>query len=147
MIFISYAHEDQPYAHRLFSALRDASLDPWMDKPPAKYSDIGLKIGQRWERVLQEKLGVAEYIILILSPTSVSKRGYVQVEFRTALERMSYLPDDHVLVLPLLTEECKIPSLQAGHINLNDLHWEVISQDRLEEFANQLSARVRGLAA
>ncbi|WQO64669.1 toll/interleukin-1 receptor domain-containing protein [Sinorhizobium medicae] len=120
MIFISYAKEDVAYAHKVFLALKAQALSPWMDKPPVPYQGEGLQIGQKWQTVLQARLNNADYVILILSPRSVAKKGYVQVEFRTALDRMNYLPDDSVLVLPILIEACEVPSLSVGNINLRD---------------------------
>ncbi|ANG98671.1 TIR domain-containing protein [Brucella pseudogrignonensis] len=143
MIFISYAKEDAAYAHKVFLALHAQELSPWMDKPPSPHTKEGLQVGQKWEVVLQEKLKIADYIILILSPRSVAKRGYVQVEFRTALDRMNYLPDDDVLVLPILIEPCDVPSLSVGNINLRDLHWDIIPHEHIDEFAIGLAERIK----
>ncbi|EMS99433.1 hypothetical protein H009_02433 [Agrobacterium tumefaciens str. Cherry 2E-2-2] len=146
MIFISYAKEDAAYAQKIFLALKAQELAPWMDKPPAPHNYEGLQIGQKWQTVLQTQLSNADYIILVLSPRSVAKKGYVQVEFRTALDRMNYLPDDGVLVLPILIEACHVPSLSVGNINLRDLQWDIISDEHIEEFALGLAQRIKELA-
>lgn len=146
MIFISYAKEDYSYAQAMYIALKSQGLSPWMDKPPVPFKGEGLLVGQRWQSVLQTKLNDADYIILVLSPHSVAKRGYVQVEFRTALDRMNYLPDEGVLVFPVLTEECAVPSLSAGKINLKDLQWDVVKNNEISEFATSLADRVREVA-
>src|SRR5262245_37616955 len=100
MIFISYAKEDYAFACDLYLALRAAGLEPWMDKPPAPFHGEGIQIGQRWESVLNAKIRAADHVLLILSPRSVRKRGYVQTEFRMALRLMNEMPDDQVFVLP-----------------------------------------------
>lgn len=146
MIFISYAKEDQAFAQDIYLALRRNGLAPWMDKPPAPFASEGLKIGEKWASVLQEKIAQAHYIILVLSPRSVSKRGYVQVEFRAALDRMNYLPDNEVLVLPILMEGCVVPSLTVGRINLSDLQWEVVGQNQIQAFVLDLAVRIQEIA-
>jgi hypothetical protein len=93
-----------------------------------------------------DKISNAHHIILILSPRSVAKRGYVQVEFRTALDRMNHLPDGHVLVLPILMEECEVPSLTSGQINLIDLHWDIIRREGIQAFARELAERIKEAA-
>lgn len=65
------------------------------------------------------------------------------MEFRTALDRMNYLPDDSVLVLPILIESCDVPSLSVGNINLRDLQWDIIPDEDIEEFALGLAERVK----
>jgi hypothetical protein len=146
MIFISYAKEDHPFACGLYLALAAAGLDPWMDKPPPPYAGNGLQIGQRWETVLNAKIRDADYVVLILSPRSVRKRGYVQVEFRTALQLMNEMPDDQVFVLPIVSDSCDVPSLQVGQINLRNLHWEEVKQADISAFVGGLVIAIQGRA-
>ncbi|WP_127088181.1 toll/interleukin-1 receptor domain-containing protein [Aquabacter cavernae] len=144
MIFISYAKEDADYAHRLFAELHEAGLEPWMDKPPSPYSHLGLQIGQRWRPVIEMKIRSASRIVLILTPTSVVKRGFVQNEFRLALELMSSLPQDDVLVLPILSEELNPPNLRVGNIELSDIQWGVVAFDEIPQFVAQIANRFGG---
>lgn len=139
MIFISYASDDLEYARALYVALHAVGLAPWMDKPPPPH--VGLLIGEKWEAVLRHRIANADFIVLVLSPRSVSKRGYVQVEFRMALDRMNYLPDNDVLVLPVLAEQCAIPDLTVGRISLTDLQWQPVPTNEIEQFAGNLSDR------
>jgi hypothetical protein len=143
MIFISYAKEDYAFACAMYVAFRAENLQPWMDKPPAPFQANGLRIGQRWRSVLEEKLRSADQIVLILSPRSVRKRGFVQREFRTALGLMNDLPDDQVFVLPVLAEKCDVPSLRAGEIDLLDLQWEEVGEQELPAFATQIAKYIR----
>jgi TIR domain len=144
MIFISYAMEDHAFACELYGALAAAGLDPWMDKPPPPYQGNGLQIGQRWETVLNAKIRAADYVVLLLSPRSVRKRGYVQVEFRTALQLMNEMPDDQVFVLPIVSENCELPSLRVGQINLRDLQWEEVKPADIPAFASRLMIAIQG---
>nr|WP_155249239.1 toll/interleukin-1 receptor domain-containing protein [Mesorhizobium loti] len=147
MIFISYASEDHAYAAKLYAALRACGLEPWMDKPPAPFQGDGLQVGQRWLPTLVGKIRGADYIILVLSPRSVSKRGFVSREFRLALDLMNELPDDQLLVFPILAEDCNVPSLQVGSINLKDIQWEKVVDAELSDFANRLCARLLGVVS
>ena len=142
MIFISYAKEDHSYASKIFLAFKKAGLSPWMDKPPVPYDSEGLRVGQRWRSVLNAKLREASFILLVLSPTSVQKRGFVQTEFRTALSLMNLIPDDQIFILPVLSKSCKVPSLQVGEINLLDLQWEIIEEEAIDGFASRLAAEI-----
>jgi hypothetical protein len=144
MIFISYAKEDVAYAHELFLALVAAGLNPWMDKPPTPHEEEGLQVGQRWQVVLDTKLRQADYVALLLSPRSVRKRGYVQREFRTALELMNEMPDDQVFVLPIVSESCDVPSLKVGQINLRDLQWEEVKLAEIPSFVGRLVTATLG---
>jgi hypothetical protein len=144
MIFISYAKEDHAYACTLYLALKNAGLDPWMDKPPPPYEGEGLQVGQRWRTVLDAKLREADYIALLLSPRSVRKRGYVQTEFRTALSLMNEMPDDQVFVIPIVSETCDVPSLRVGQIDLRDLQWEEVKSAEIPDFAHRLAIAIRG---
>jgi hypothetical protein len=143
MIFISYAKEDHAYACALYQALEAAALDPWMDKPPPPYEGRGLQIGQRWASVLNQKIRAADYVTLLLSPRSVRKRGYVQVEFRTALQLMNEMPDNEVFVLPIISEKCEVPSLRVGQIDLQDLQWEEVKSAEIATFVDRLADNIK----
>ncbi len=78
-MFISYAREDLETARKIYDDLKEAGLDPWMDK-----SDI--VPGQNWKFAISQAIRESEYFIALLSSESVSKRGYVQKEFGHALD-------------------------------------------------------------
>lgn len=144
MIFISYAKEDRDFACELYAQLHACNLDPWMDKPPSPHEANGLQIGQRWQTVLSQKLQAADNVVLILSPRSVRKRGYVQVEFRTALSLMNEMPDDQIYILPIVSESCEIPALHVGQINLKDIQWEEVRFTDIPDFAKRLADSING---
>lgn len=142
MIFISYAKEDTAYAEKLYLALFDSKLEPWMDKPPAPHQGKGLRIGDRWRAVLEHQIKRANHIILVLSPRSVSKRGFVQREFRLALDLMNELPPDGRLVYPVVAEECTVPAIVAGSVGLHDIQWQHVPEPQLGTFAAELSEMI-----
>ena len=87
-VFISYAREDIEFAGSLYLALRRRGFQPWMDKPPSPFDLDGLRPGENWRTAIDREIGRADRMILVLSKISVDKVGYVQVEFRRALEAM-----------------------------------------------------------
>ncbi|WP_092021718.1 toll/interleukin-1 receptor domain-containing protein [Bradyrhizobium sp. OK095] len=145
MIFISYAKEDHAFACELYLGLFSVGLDPWMDKPPPPHQINGLQVGQRWEAVLNAKIRAADHVLLLLSPRSVRKRGYVQTEFRMALRLMNEMPDDQVFVLPVVSEKCDVPSLRVGQIDLLDLQWEEVRQADIPTFVSRLALAAQGV--
>ena len=108
-VFISYASEDYSKALELYHFLSNHGLCPWLDK-------MSLKAGQRWERIIQEELRRADFIVLLLSQTSINKRGYVQKEFRAAQNYVQEKLDDDVYLIPL---KWIIAKFQADYLNSN----------------------------
>lgn len=101
-IFISYAKEDFIYAERLYNYLEDNGFKPWIDKE-------GILPGQDWNFVIKKELREANYIILILSDISVQKRGYIQREFKTALDYVEEKLEDDIYLIPLKINNCVVP--------------------------------------
>lgn len=101
-IFISYAKEDFTYAEKLYNFLDENGFKPWIDKK-------GILPGQDWNFVIKKELREANYIILLLSDTSVQKRGYVQREFRIALDYVEEKLEDDIYLIPLKINNCVVP--------------------------------------
>jgi hypothetical protein len=59
---------------------------------------------------------------------------------------MNEMPDDQVFVLPIVSEECEIPSLRVGQIDLLDLQWEEVKRSEISAFAARLATEVNGAA-
>jgi hypothetical protein len=102
-VFISYAREDLEIAKQIFTFLRQNNLTPWLDK-------LNLLPGQDWELEIQKAIEASDYIIICLSRYSVTKRGYIQKEFRKALSVLETLPDGDIYIIPIRLDECEVPS-------------------------------------
>ncbi len=101
-VFISYAREDRDQALAYYEKLESEGVSPWMDAKK-------LLPGQNWEAEIDRALSSANLVVLLLSPRSVSKRGFVQREANEAIARLKYkLPTD-IFVIPLLLEPCEVP--------------------------------------
>jgi hypothetical protein len=101
-IFISYAREDYQFALELFNYLEENNFKPWLDKKK-------LLVGERWESTLMLELKLSDFIILLLSDTSVTKRGFVRREFRKALRYAEEKLESDIFILPIKIDDCTVP--------------------------------------
>ncbi|MNZ37965.1 hypothetical protein D3C78_554260 [compost metagenome] len=108
-VFISYSKEDRSFALDYFAKISTEGASPWMD-------DQKLLPGQRWEFEIDRALKDANLIVLLLSPRSVNKRGFVQREAQDAIEQLRYKKEDDIYILPLVIEPCEVPSFISGKL-------------------------------
>ncbi len=113
-VFISYAHEDQRAAERLYRDLKKMGLEPWLDK-------LKLLPGQNWEIEIKNAIKDSRYFIPLFSVTSVSKIGFVQNEFKTALDYFKQFPPGTIFAIPVRLNDCKIPYEELKSIHRVDL--------------------------
>lgn len=110
-VFISYARDDAVDAQKLYTDLKAAGAEPWLDQK-------NLRGGQRWESVIRDAISRCQYFIALLSSRSVDKRGYVQKEVRQALDLLERVPELDIFVIPVRLDACQ-PSISK----LKELHW------------------------
>lgn len=113
-VFISYAKEDQDRALKYYDLLFQEGTVPWID---VKH----LLPGQSWEAEIEKAFSDANVVVLLLSKCSVRKRGFVQREANDAIERLRYKQPEDIYVIPLLLEQCDVPSHIAGRLQYIDL--------------------------
>ncbi|MEJ7746424.1 MAG: TIR domain-containing protein [Luteimonas sp.] len=136
--FLSYAREDRERVEGYFDALSHGGYDPWMDCRK-------ILPGQNWEAEIDHALTSANVVLAFLSKSSVSKRGFVQREVNFALDRLKYkLPTD-IYLIPLLLEQCDVPTHLASRLQYIDLSvngaWEqVIASLNLAAEQQQIAA-------
>jgi len=109
--FISYAREDATAAERLYTDLKAAGADPWLDKKD-------LRAGQLWKPTIKEAISRSRYSIALLSSRSVNKRGFVQSELQQALDVLDEFSETDVFLIPVRLDDC-----QPSNHRLKDLHW------------------------
>jgi hypothetical protein len=110
-IFISYAREDREIAERLFTDLSAAGLEPWLDTQK-------IRPGERFEKAIRIALRESDFICVLLSARSLSKRGFVQREVKLALQLLEEIPEDEIFLVPVRLDDC-VPSNDI----LQQLHW------------------------
>lgn len=125
-IFISYAREDIEFAVQLHTFLREEGFRPWMDK-----KDI--LPGQNWDLTIKKQLEKADFIILMISSISIKKKGYVQEEFKIALDYCKTKEESDIFLIPCKLNDCELPS------NLNQYHWvDIDSVDSMQQIAKAI---------
>jgi hypothetical protein len=115
-IFLSYAREDEAQVRGVYRRLLDAGFEVWMDK-------INLLPGQRWQQEIPRAIRHSDFILIFFSKNSVAKRGYVQREFRLALDTLEEMPQDAIHTIPIRLDDCQIPE-QFRHLQWSDLSEE-----------------------
>src|SRR4051812_22751668 len=84
-VFLCHASEDKAPVRRAYDQLKSAGFAPWLDEKD-------LLPGQDWEEEIPRALKASVAVLVFLSRTSVSKRGYVQREFRLAFDTLQEIP-------------------------------------------------------
>ena len=118
LIFISYAHADEPAKPRiqwltfvmkyLRPAVKQGEFEVWTDRE--------LEGGANWEERIERNLYDCDIFILLVSPNSISSNYIVDKEIRIARERLAAGDDLHVY--PLVIE----PTPDAGLERLRDFN-------------------------
>lgn len=131
-IFLAHAEEDKIWVKGLYDFLKCIELAPWM-------APDDVVPGVRWDSAIQKEIMKADYVIACLSKASVEKRGYVQKEFRLALNLCQELPETERLLIPLRLDTCRVPNLRVGTIDIKDLQWvDAFASGSLRLFLNSL---------
>ena len=108
-IFVSYASEDVAAGLRVADALSTAGLDPWIDR-------LKLLGGEDWDLAINRAIRQADFVLVLLSEKSVSKRGYIQREVKVALDLWKEKLDEDVYLIPVRIAPCEVPeSLRRFH--------------------------------
>jgi CYTH domain-containing protein len=117
-VFIAHANEDELKARELFAYLEQSGFDPWLDKKK-------LLPGQNWRDEIPKALKKSDFFIACLSSQSVSKKGYIQREFKQALNLLAEMPTGTIYLIPLKLDECEVPDLRQNEygVNLRDIQW------------------------
>lgn len=118
-VFIAYASEDRVEARKLYRALKNHGLEPWMDERK-------LLPGQNWPRAIERAIEVSDYVLICFSRRSVGKRGFFHSEIRYALDFATCVPLDEIFLVPVRLSECVIPEQIARKTQYIDLFpdWE-----------------------
>lgn len=101
-VFLNHASEDRALVMPYFDKLKMLGHDPWIDRY--------LLPGQDWNEEIQRAFLSSDVVLIFMSPRSVKKRGYVQKEIYDALERLKFLLPGDIGAIPLMLEECDVPT-------------------------------------
>ena len=101
-VFISYAHEDEVEARKIYRQLGEFGFHCWLDKE-------ALLPGNNWDREIRRAISNTDFIIILVSRKVHAKRGYIQREIRMALDIAQEIPADQAYLIPVRIEDCEIP--------------------------------------
>jgi hypothetical protein len=113
-IFLSYASEDKDVVTRVHAELVKFGFQPWLDK-------IDLQPGENWRASISKAIRTSDYVMVFLSKASVSKRGFVQKEFRIALDVLRECPEADIFLIPVKIDDCDVPR-KFSHLHCVHLH-------------------------
>src|SRR5215467_4424054 len=118
-VFINYYEKDASFAYRLYSDLKTASLNPWIDKE-------NLLPGENLKSETEKVIRKCDYFIALFSTVSVLARGNVQNQIRTALDVRNNIAGSPVFFIPARLDEIDIPFHELDEIQRVDLFygWE-----------------------
>ena len=102
LVFICHSSRDKAFVRDLAERLGSAGVDTWLD-------ELEIRIGDSIHERINEGLSRSDFLIVVLSKSSVASR-WVREELNSAasLEKLS---ERGVFILPVLLEECDVPSL------------------------------------
>jgi hypothetical protein len=98
-LFLSYGREDIQAAHKLYSEISAFGHDVWFDKK-------SLLAGQLWESAALKAIRDCDFFLALLSTRSVSRKGFVNREIRSALELLDEQPEDRPFLIPIRLDNC-----------------------------------------
>jgi hypothetical protein len=124
-VFISYAASDKPIVSKIAERLKQAGLDVWFDV-------WELRLGDSLKERVRNAVAGSDYILVILSPRSVSSRW---VQHELAHLHFPEIYGRGITVLPVVIEDCKIP-FDLASLKFWDLRENF--DGRLEELIGQL---------
>jgi hypothetical protein len=114
-IFMAHAAEDKPAIQKIYKLMKDRGLEPWLDEK-------SLQPGSNWESEIRTAIQNARFFIAFLSSKSVQKNGFVQKEFRMALNELEKKSPNNTYFIPALLDDIALPDIRVGTINLRDYH-------------------------
>ena len=130
-VFLCHASEDKQKVLEVYTRLRDEGFKPWIDKED-------LLPGQFWEHEIPKAIKSSDFVILFLSKTSVSKRGYVQKEVKLALDVLDQSPEGRIFVIPVRLDDCEVPE------RFRQLHWcNLFENDGWDRILKAISTEIQ----
>lgn len=93
-LFFSYSRADNDFALKLARDLRSEGVNLWVDQ-------LDIAAGDRWDQAVEEALGAAPRLLVILSPDSVASQN--------VMDEVSLAFDEQKKIVPVLSRRCNIP--------------------------------------
>jgi len=107
LVFLSHASQDKPAVRRLCKRLKADGFDPWLDEQR-------LLPGQDWSLEVEKAMRLSDAILLCFSALSVAKEGFIQREYKRAMQYQEEKPEGTIFVIPVRLDECELPFSMRG---------------------------------
>lgn len=123
-IFLAHASEDKEAVRQLYHRLVYCGFNPWFD-------EVDILPGQDFQLEIQRAIDNSEIIIVCISSNSIKKQGYVQKEFRFALNAYAQKPQGSIFLIPVRLDKSEVPDLQIPYlgVRLRDIEWVDLWRD------------------
>jgi len=132
-VFLCHASDHKPAVRALYRRLLKEKCDPWLD-------DEKLLGGQHFPREISKAVKESHVVIVCLSKSSITKRGFVQKEIKVALDAADELPEGTVFIIPVRLEVCEVPD------RLSELHRvDLFARRGFERLKRALKLRAKDL--
>ncbi len=128
-VFLSHAHEDAAFAHRLAADLEQAGWRVWI-------APDSIQPGEKWVEAISRGLEESGVFIVVLTPAGVASR-WVRTETNAAIELENR---GEVRFIPLEVAACQVPALW-------NVYQRVPFGGRYEDGLRALLARLSGAPA
>ena len=92
--FFSYSRHDSELVRKLAADLKNRNVNVWLDL-------LDIPVGAKWDTTIEHALDEAPGMILLLSKNSVQSDN--------VMDEVSYAIDNKKHIIPLLTDDCKVP--------------------------------------
>jgi CheY-like chemotaxis protein len=113
-LFMSYVSEDRTRVTELYAQLESAGYSPWID-----HKDI-VK-GENWADAIESAVNQKDFCLVCISNQFNRKQGYQNKEVRLALERLEYMREHDIYLIPLMLENCEIENSKLKKLQRVDL--------------------------
>lgn len=98
-VFISYAREDRETAWKLYSDLKNAEIEPWMESED-------LLPGARLVETVRNQIKKSDFFLALVSEQSMSERGTVHSEIKLAQKILEEFPRSGTFIIPVRLDDC-----------------------------------------
>ncbi len=135
-VFLCHSSGDKAAVRDLYRRLdAEGTIDPWLDEEK-------LLPGHEWEYEIRQAVRTTDVVLVCLSPSSITKRGYVQKEIIFALDVADQQPEGTIFIIPVRLEACTVPD------RLQRWQWVDLFDSRgYERLVRALQSRARALAS
>lgn len=133
-VFLCHGKEDKEHAINLYGTLKEIGYRPWLDK-------FDLLPGADWKAAIEKSVKESDAVLVLLSTSSVRRRGFLQREISLALDVAAEVPEGDTFVIPIRLDECNVPDRLAKYQWVD--FWDPTAHDLL--FASLHAQRERKL--